>query len=382
MKSNIYSDIVNLAVTIQQIPAPTFSEEQRAAYVHKRFLNEHLLDVSVDEIWNVYGRIPGSGDVPPVVVSAHLDTVFPQSVDLNVSYVEDKIFGPGIGDNSLGVASLFGLIWYLRRHSSRPIRDVNKISSDLAGDIWLVANVGEEGLGDLVGMSAVVDRFANRPAAYIVLEGMALGQIYHRGLGVRRYQISAKTPGGHSWVDYGRPSAIHELAALIDQLTSIPIPDEPRTTLNVGIIHGGTSVNTIAPEATIELDLRSESAQTLSSLVSQVEILVSESNLPEVEFSIQVIGDRPVGEISSTHPLIRLAKHCLEDVGITPTLNIGSTDANIPLSRGLPAVCLGLTTGGGAHTANEFISIEPLEKGMKQLSAVVEGIFNANYSAS
>ena len=381
MKSNIYSDIVNLAVTIQQIPAPTFSEEKRAAYVHKRFLNEHLLDVSVDEIWNVYGRIPGSGDVPPVVVSAHLDTVFPQSVDLNVSYVEDKIFGPGIGDNSLGVASLFGLIWHLRRHSSRSIRDMDKNFSDLSGDIWLVANVGEEGLGDLAGMRAVVDRFANRPAAYIVLEGMALGQIYHRGLGVRRYEISAKTPGGHSWVDYGRPSAIHELAALIDRLTSIPIPDEPRTTLNVGIIHGGTSVNTIAPEATIELDLRSESAQTLSSLVSQVEILVSESNLPEVEFSIEVIGDRPVGEISSAHPLIRLAKHGLEDVGITPTLNIGSTDANIPLSRGLPAVCLGLTTGGGAHTANEFISIEPLEKGMKQLIAVVEGIFTASYSA-
>ena len=382
MKSNFLADILNLAVSIQQIPAPTFSEEQRAAYVHKRFINEHLLDVSVDEIWNVYGRIPGSGDMPPVVVSAHLDTVFPQSVELKVSYVEDKIFGPGIGDNSLGVASLFGLIWHLRRRASRRGRDVNQIYSDLSGDIWLVANVGEEGLGDLVGMRAVVDRFANRPAAYVVLEGMALGQIYNRGLGVRRYQITAKTLGGHSWVDYGRPSAIHELAALIDRLASLPIPDEPRTTLNVGVIHGGTSINTIAPEATIELDLRSESAQTLSSLISQVEMLVSEANLPEVEFSIEMIGDRLVGEISSDHPLIRLAKHGLEDVGIKPCLNIGSTDANIPLSRGLPAVCLGMTTGGGAHTVNEFISIEPLEQGMKQLISVVEGIFNASYSAS
>ena len=382
MESNIISDIVNLAVAIQQIPAPTFSEEQRAIFVHKRFLNEHLLDVSVDEIWNVYGRIPGLGDMPPVVISAHLDTVFPQSIDLKVSYVEDRIFGPGIGDNSLGVASLIGLIWHLKRRASRRGREVNHISSHLPGDIWLVANVGEEGLGDLVGMRAVVDRFANRPAAYIVLEGMALGQIYHRGLGVRRYQITAKTPGGHSWVDYGRPSAIHEIAALINRLTSLPIPDEPRTALNVGIIHGGTSVNTIAPEASIELDLRSESAHSLSSLVSQVEMVVSESNLPEVKFSIEVIGDRPVGEISSDHPLIRLAKHSLEDVGISPYINIGSTDANIPLSRGLPAVCLGMTTGGGAHTVNEYISLGSLEQGMKQLISVVEGIFTTSYSAA
>ncbi len=382
MKSDLFSNIMDLAVTIQQIPAPTLSEEQRAAFVHERFLDERLLDVSIDEISNVYGRIPGYGDKPPVVVSAHLDTVFPQSADLKVSYAEDKIFGPGIGDNSLGVASLFGLIWYLRGRAGRQNCNVDHIASDLPGDIWLVANVGEEGLGDLVGMRAVVDRFANHPAAYIVLEGMGLGQIYHRGLGVKRYQITAKAPGGHSWVDYGSPSAIHEIAAFIERLTSLPIPDEPRTTLNVGIIHGGTSVNTIAPEATLELDLRSENAQTLSSLISQVEMLVNESNLPEVEFSSEVIGDRPVGEISSDHPLIRLAKRSLKDAGVNPYLNIGSTDANIPLSRNLPAVCLGLTTGGGAHTLSEYINISHLEKGMRQLAAVIDGIFNTSYSAT
>ena len=373
MLIDVLPDILKLSVAIQQIPAPTFFEEHRAEFIQKRFLEEKLVDVSIDDIGNVYGCYPGTGNMPPVVVSAHTDTVFPQSTDLKVSYDDTRVFGPGIGDNSLGVAGLFGLIWCLKQRATGQSGIRNQGCSDLPGDVWIVANVGEEGLGDLRGMRAVVDRFGSSPIAYIVLEGMALGQVYHRGLGVRRYRITARTLGGHSWVDYGRPSAIHELASLIEKLISIPIPEKPRTTLNVGIIHGGTSVNTIAPEASIELDLRSESTQTLSMLISRVEMLVNESNRSEVDISLDVIGDRPVGEISPDHPLIRLVKHSLEEVGIEPCLNIGSTDANIPLSRGLPAVCLGLTTGGGAHTANEYIRIKPLEQGIRQLISVVEG---------
>lgn len=374
MLSEVLADILNLSVTIQQIPAPTFHEVRRTAFIQERFLQEDLVDVSVDEIGNVYGCFPGTGNMPPVVVSAHTDTVFPLSVDLKTSYDDAKIFGPGIGDNSVGVASLLGLIWCLKGRSAEREKLQKPGCSNLDGDVWVVANVGEEGLGDLRGMRAIIDRFGSSPTAYIILEGMALGQIYHRGLGVRRYRITSRTQGGHSWVDFGRPSAINEIAKFINHLTSIPIPERPRTTLNVGVIHGGTSVNTIAPEASIELDLRSESKQVLSTLVAQVEMLVNKLNRPEVAFSYEVIGDRPVGEISPNHPLIRLAKQSLEDVGIEPCLNIGSTDANIPLSRGLPAVCLGLTTGGGAHTVEEYINTKPLEQGIKQLIAVVEGM--------
>jgi di/tripeptidase len=245
----------------------------------------------------------------------------------------------------------------------------------LPGDLWLVANVGEEGLGDLCGMRAVVDRFGEQPLAYLVVEGMTLGQIYNRGLGVRRYRLTVRTAGGHSWVDYGCPSAVHELAALTAHLADAELPKSPRTTLNAGTFHGGTSVNTIAAEAHMDIDLRSEDASTLNRLAKWVESQASAAQRPGVQVSAEVVGDRPSGEIDSQHPLVRLACKSLEKLGIQPRLNIGSTDANIPLSRGLPAICLGLTTGTGAHSDRETIQTRPLSQGLAQLTALVRGLY-------
>lgn len=360
----LISKIVDLAIEIQQIPAPTFAEERRARFIQSMFQREGLAEVSRDEVGNVFGRLPGGGQARPVVISAHLDTVFPADTNLRVERQPGHIHGPGIGDNSLGLAGLFGLLWTLQ------LRD-----RPLPGDVWLVANVCEEGLGDLRGMRSVVTRFQDQPLAYIVLEGMALGQVYHRGLGVRRYQIGFHTAGGHSWVDYGQPSANHELASFVTRLTSMELPQQPRTTLNVGVIAGGFSVNTIAAQAQFELDLRSEGIEELARLCAQVEALIEASRRPDVQISAQLIGDRPAGELPATHPLIRLTMGCLEKAGLTPALNIGSTDANIPLSLGLPAVCIGLTVGGGAHTLKEFISVEPVRLGMLQLVRLVEGVF-------
>lgn len=367
VKSSISECVVDLAIAIQQIPAPTFQEAQRAAFIHDQFVNEGLLDVMIDKIGNVYARLPGKSQAPALVVSAHTDTVFPLNFDLSVVRADDRVAGAGIGDNALGIAGLFGLLWSLQKD------EVN-----LGGDLWLVANVGEEGLGDLCGMQAVVNRFGNHVLAYIVIEGMALGQIYHRGLGVKRYRITVRTQGGHSWVDYGKPSAIHKIAHLIDKLSTLPLPDQPRTSLNVGIISGGTSVNTIAPEASIELDMRSEDLDTLEGLVRHVDFLIETSNRhgeTYVQVEKDVIGDRPVGDISKDHPLVRLASSCLEAQGIPANTNIGSTDANIPLSLGLPAICVGLTRGGGAHSSKEFILTGPIAQGIAQLSALVQGAF-------
>ncbi len=374
--------LIELAITIQQIPAPTFHEQQRAEFVYQRFEEEGLADVEIDAAGNVYGRLASNDEqrttndrrkindirhplsvVRPVVVSAHLDTVFPHSVDLKIFRGPDSVAGPGIGDNATGVAGLFGLLWLLRER---------KIS--LPADLWLVANTCEEGLGDLRGMKAVVERFGEEPAAYIILEGMALGQVFHRGLGVQRYRITARTAGGHSWIDFGKPSAVHELAALASRITALPVPAEPRTTLNVGRISGGTSINTIAPEASLELDLRSESVHNLQSLAGQVEGLVQVANKEGVQVEAEIIGQRPAGEIPASHPLVGLAQACLQEVGIQPRLNIGSTDANIPLSKGLPAVTIGLTHGNGAHTVYEHIEIDPLEKGLEQLVRLVERV--------
>lgn len=369
MDSQIIDRVLDLATTLQQIPAPTFAEAQRAAYVRGQFFQEGLQDVTTDALGNVYGRIPGQdGSALPLVVAAHLDTVFPADADLTIQRKSGMIVGPGIGDNSLGVAGLLGLLWILKGRGKLP-------GNSALGDIWLVANVGEEGLGNLCGMRAVVERFGQEVKAYVILEGLALGQIYHRGLGVQRYRITVRARGGHSWVDYGRPSAIHELAAFITRLESTALPEKPRTTRNVGVISGGTTVNTIAAEAWLELDLRSEDPRALEKLSAQVSALVANADHPGVRFMLESIGHRPAGEISPDHMLVNQARRCLEGVGIKPHLNIGSTDANIPLSLGLPAVCLGLTTGGGAHTMSEYINTRPLAKGLAQLADLVSSLY-------
>jgi tripeptide aminopeptidase len=359
---------LDLAVTIQQIPAPTFAELERADFIHKQFSSAGLEDVCIDTTGNVYARLPGKDRARPLIVSAHMDTVFLAGTNLSIRRTSDRIFGPGIGDNSLGVAGLFGLIWALReKRGGQP--------TNLPGDLWLVANVCEEGLGDLAGMRAVIDRFGKQVSAYIILEGMALGQVYHRGLGVQRYRIEAQTTGGHSWVDFGRPSAIHELAELITRITALSLPKNPRTTLNVGVISGGTTVNTIAAQAQIELDLRSEGAQELSGLVKQMEACVQQSNRADMVVTARVIGQRPAGELAQNHPLVRLARNALQQVGMDAHLGVGSTDANIPLSLGFPAICVGLTQGGGAHTVDEYVLTQPVERGLQQLLYIVEGVF-------
>ncbi len=365
---NITQRVLELAIQIQQIPAPTFQEEQRAIFMRDLFREEKLQDVEIDSLGNVYARLPGKDNGGPVVLSAHTDTVFPMEIDLSVKREPHRIIAPGIGDNSLGLAGLLGILWMLREQEI-----------ELPGDLWLVANVCEEGLGDLKGMRAVVDRFGDTPIAYIIIEGMALGQIYHRGLGVQRYRITAETHGGHSWADYGEPSAIHELAALVTKLGKIDLPKDPRTTLNVGVISGGTSVNTIAPGASLELDLRSEDPEALQTLINNVQALVEQANQPRVQVKTEIIGQRPAGQIPTDHPLVELAKSALSEQGLQVHLSIGSTDANIPLSRGLPAVTIGLTSGKGAHTSNELIETEPLAQGLEQILSVVVGAFN-NFS--
>ncbi|MDH5606541.1 MAG: M20/M25/M40 family metallo-hydrolase [Anaerolineae bacterium] len=360
MKKSLAERVLERALLIQQIPAPTYEEGERAAYVRSEFELEGLSDITQDEIGNVYARIPGGNSEKCVVVSAHLDTVFPRDTDLKVKAAKEKIRAPGLGDNSIGLAGLFGLLWGIREE---------KIS--LAGDIWLVANVGEEGLGDLRGMRAVVDRFEAVPAAYIVLEGFGLGRVFVRGLGVRRFRIHARTQGGHSWANYGMPSAIHEIAKLITELAKIKLPADPKTTLNVGMICGGTSVNSIAANASIEVDLRSEDQKALEQLVGKVLKLVNSKQHKDLAYEVEPIGSRPYGEISESHPLVQTAKKVLGQLGLVPELIIGSTDANIPLNLGFPAICIGITTGGYPHSKDEFIHTKPIAKGMRQLIDIV-----------
>ena len=354
--------VLDLAIQIQQIASPTFAEGPRGEFIRDLFIQEKLDDVSMDSLGNVYARLPGKQKkARALIVSAHLDTVFPAGTKLQIKEEAGKVFGPGLGDNSIGVAALFGILWGIRER---------KI--ELKHDVWFVANVGEEGLGDLRGMRGVVERFGNDELGYLVLEGLALGHVYHRAIGVRRYRITAKTRGGHSWSDYGQPSAVHELAAMVTQLTQVRLPREPRTTMNVGTIHGGTGVNVLAAEAKCELDLRSEDPVVLAKIVSQVEDIILHWNHEGVKIQAEIIGERPAGQVASDHPLVKLAVESLNAQGMEAILTTGSTDANVPLSKGIPALVMGITTGGGAHTMGEYIDTEPIERGMESLIRFVE----------
>jgi len=353
--------LLDLAIQIQQVAAPTFSEGPRGEFVRDLFLHEKLKDVSLDALGNCYARLPGKQKrAKPLIVSAHLDTVFPAGTHLQVRREAGRAFGPGLGDNSIGVAALFGILWSLRERGV-----------ELPHDLWFVANVGEEGAGNLRGMRAVAEHFGSDVIGYLVIEGLGYGSVYHRAIGVKRYRIQARTRGGHSWSDYGQPSAVHELAALITELTSIRLPRQPRTTMNIGTIHGGIGVNVLASEAKCELDLRSEDPQALAKLVRQVEDVLINWNRSGVKIQAEVTGERPAGEIPPTHEMVKLGMRCLREVGTEPQLISGSTDANIPLSQNIPAIVMGVTTGGGAHTLEEFIDLDPIRHGLESLAKFV-----------
>ena len=353
------SQITDLAIAIQQIPAPTFHEAERAAFVQTQFEAAGLPELFQDELHNVYGRYPSSHPSPfyPVIITAHTDTVFPPGTDLTARRDGRIIYGPGIGDNAVGVAGILTLARTLLAYDFR-----------CPADIWFVANVGEEGLGDLRGMRRVVERFGGE-ATYIVVEGGLYGQISHRGIGVRRYRIQVETAGGHSWGNFGRPSAIHVLGRLIAALDKLRPPRQPKTTYNVGVVEGGTSVNTIAQKASLLLDLRSESAAALADLVAAVQLLVQQvARPPEIRVTMEMIGRRPSGGIPAETPLVQWAEAALRFVGRPqPHFITSSTDANIPLSLGYTAVCVGLAESGHAHRLDEYLDTRHLPAGMGQL---------------
>lgn len=361
-------EIVDWIIEIQQIPAPTFSEIARAKFIESRFIQLGLSDVNQDGLHNVYGRIPGAqpNAHKPVVVSAHSDTVFPAGTDLRVRWDNDRLHGPGVGDNSTGVAGLLATVDALRRYELQP-----------NADLWFVSNVGEEGMGDLCGMREVVNKFG-RQAIYIVVEGGLFGQIAHEAVGVRRFRIDVETAGGHSWGSFGNASAIHELSYLIAAIARLNVPTKPKTTYNVGVVEGGTSVNTIASSATMLLDLRSESSDELDRLVNLVADIVRRAQKRAfrrdntVKFSIEPVGHRPAGRIPRNTPLISWAEEALRYSGSSTVLYVsGSTDANIPLSLGVPSVCVGLTESANSHRLDEYIETGNLPSGLQQLLLLV-----------
>jgi acetylornithine deacetylase/succinyl-diaminopimelate desuccinylase-like protein len=345
-----------LATRIAEVPAPTGDEAKRATFVRQLLVDHGYEDVREDSIHNVTARIPGEHrDATPLLLAAHVDTVFPRSTPLHIVREGNRIHGPGIGDNSLSVAVVLLLRTALERLGLTP-----------AVDVIVTGNVGEEGLGDLRGMRAVMDAHPEIGAA-IAIEGQTLGRLTHQAVGSKRYEVTVTGPGGHSWGDAGRPSAIHALSNLIARLDRLPLKHEPKTTLNVGMITGGISVNTIAPTASAIIDLRSVDVASLDFLAAQVEAEVRLTASRDVSVAIRKVGDRPAGSVPLDKGIVPIGVSVLRALGLDATCDASSTDANIPISRGIPAMGIGLATGGNVHRPDEYIDLDRLGTGFAQL---------------
>ena len=358
--------VLDLTAQITAVPSPTGEESLKSILIERLFADAGLSSER-DELGDVVAAIPGrlsaTTGMPTLLIAAHIDTVFPIGTPLEITRSNDRLAGPGVGDNSIAVAAAVKLPELLQIAGEIP-----------AVDVLLTGNVGEEGLGNLRGIREVM---ASRPdiGAVVALEGHNLGRVTHVAVGSRRFRITAEGPGGHSWGDFGRPNAIQRLSKLIAELDAIPLPRAPKTTLNVGMIDGGVSVNTIAPRASCLLDIRSIDESALHRLSDRVERLVARNNRGDaIAITAEPIGERPAGVVTIESPIVQIAAKTLGALGLDPSFDASSTDANVPIAAGVPAICIGLTTGGNVHRTDEFIDVEPVCKGLTQLALLTIGI--------
>jgi tripeptide aminopeptidase len=355
LRDQIASDAERICL----VPAPPFMERPRAEFVAGLF-RELGYEPELDDVDNVIVRRKGSGSEKTIMLLGHTDTVFPEGTEISVQRKNGSMTGPAIGDNSLGVAALLGIA-----------RALDQLELTTAGDLLLVANVGEEGLGNLRGAHAAVDQFESELGAVIAVEGHSLGRVTSGAVGSKRIKVTVSGPGGHSWGAFGQPSAIHALGHIIHEIDSLTVPEDPKTTYNVGVIEGGVSVNTISPGATAIIDMRSVDVDSLANLAEQVETIISSKNEGQISTKIEILGERPAGQTPESDPIVQTGLQILKDLGMDPYTDASSTDANVPISRGIPSVCIGVTRGEGAHRMEETIEIEPIASGIAQLIKMV-----------
>ena len=369
-------------IRICEIPAPPFKEQQRGAYISARFLELGLADVHTDSEGNVIGFYRGESASPLIVLSAHLDTVFPEGTDVRVKREGGSFMAPGIADNCSGLAALIAIVQALNAGEVR-----------LAGTLAFVATVGEEGEGDLRGVRHVFNegRLAGRVSAFISLDGPGTDFITHQALGSRRYRVRLDGPGGHSWADFGVVNPVHAMGRAASRLADYRAPIEPRTTYNIGRIAGGESVNVIPERAEMDVDLRSVSANELTKLedflLKSIHKSISEENALRaasglgLKLDVTMIGNRPSGETPASSTLVRTAIAASRALGIESVLNRASTDANIPISLGIPSITIGSGGAfGDSHRLSEWYSPEGRDLGHKRalvIAVAMTGVTSA-----
>jgi acetylornithine deacetylase/succinyl-diaminopimelate desuccinylase-like protein len=353
-----------------RIPAPPFGESARANWLSERFREVGLDDVRIDDVGNVFGTHPGFGK-RYVALSAHIDTVFPANTPLNIRQQGSRIYGPGVSDNGAGVAAMLGIAALLRHVRLRH-----------ALPFVFIGNVGEEGEGDLRGMRHIFStpRWKDSIAYSLVLDGAGADTIVAEALG----EVIVRGPGGHSWSDFGAPNPIVILAKAIEMFTATPVPTTPKTTFNIGVIRGGTSVNSIPESASMKVDIRSTSMTEMERLEQSMrlalnraledETMAAEMRSPAqrrpsgVSCEVVVIGNRPAGELSAGARILQVVRAVDAQLSNAAQVQRASTDANIPLSLGQEAIAIGGGgSGGGAHTLQEWFDSNGRELGLKRI---------------
>jgi acetylornithine deacetylase/succinyl-diaminopimelate desuccinylase-like protein len=360
---------------VTAIPAPPFGEQARSVWMAERFAEAGLEKIETDAVGNVYGWLPAPA-LPPestgpvVVLSAHLDTVFPASTPLKPHLEGDTLRAPGVCDNGAGVIGMLAIAHALKQSGI-----------ELAAPLVFMGNVGEEGEGDLRGVRYLYQShpLAGRIAAHVILDGAGTDTAVTRALGSRRFQVTIQGPGGHSFTDAGNPNPITSLSSALAHFADTPLPADPVTTINLGTIRGGTSVNAIPESVQASVDMRSTSPDQLLrlevALFRAVENAVGQANQKAMAlkrkpltFQIARIGDRPAAFLPEGSPLLAALLAVDRHLGLRSEQRLGSTDANIPLSLGVPALSMGAGgDGGGAHTVSEWYSDRDRETGLKRV---------------
>lgn len=349
--------IVSDIITLTEIPSPPFGEEKRAAAYLEMLKAHGLEEVSQDEVGNVFGLRRGFGNGDIIVVAAHLDTVFPAGTDVRVRREGTKLFAPGVGDDTRSLAVNLG---FLRAMDAAGIRTRH--------DILFVGDVGEEGLGDLRGIRHLFAQHPKRERirAFFTVDSPEVDRIVTGGIGSRRYRVAFRGPGGHSFAAFGMVNPMYAMAEAARTLAAIKVPREPVTTHCVSVVGGGTSINAIPEVVTMEVDLRSASLDELNKLdkafLAGVDAAVAAENAARdgtITVELTRVGDRPAGHTPNGTPIARLASAAVAAEGFTPSFEWSSTDANIPMSLGIPALRIGSGgKGGRAHSLEEWIDVE------------------------
>ncbi len=360
LKETILANLVMLG----EISAPTFNEERRVSFLMQRFSECGLQSCSTDEIGNGVGIIPGADGTRNILIVAHTDTIFPDAVDHTISIQSDSVTGPGVADNSLGVAILASLPTV-----------IEKLGITLQSNVILLGAVRGLGRGNLEGLKFFLANHAAPMQVGICVEGAQLGRLSHSSIGMLRAEIACSVPEEYDWTRFGTTSAIVTLNEVITRILEIPLPRRPQTHIFMGSIQGGTSYNTVAKNALLRFEIRSESESIVSQIAGQIEDIVSDvSSKSGADVALDIFARRDPGGIGFRHPLVRAARDILRELNIQPRSAPSTSELSAFIDRHIPAVTIGITTGEALNEPTETVIINPIPTGLAQLLGLILAI--------